>query len=128
LFYLDNNGYVSIKQTQDAFFNGRYVGSDAKSGVSFPDITRIAKAYGIDTVVIDNHDNMQDCIRKALEGDTACICEVKLLSNYKFEPKLSSERKPDGRLVSKPLEDLFPFLSREEFKKNMIIPVLDEDK
>jgi len=128
IFYLNNDGYISMKQTQKAFFSGRMVASDEKSGVSFPDIMRVAQAYGFATMLIDDHDTMSDRIIKTLIMDGPVLCEVKLLSDYLFVPKLSSERKPDGRLVSKPLEDLYPFLSREEFKKNMIIPVIDENE
>ena len=128
IFYLNNDGYISMKQTQESFFDGRIVGSDKKSGVSFPNIVKVAEAYGVATETIDRHDHMIEKMEKILNSNGPWLCEVKLLNNYKFEPKLSSERKPDGRLVSKPLEDLFPFLSREEFKKNMIIPVIDEDK
>ena len=117
-----------MKQTQNAFFQGRIVASDDKSGVSFPDIVKIARAYGLGTEVINSHINMSERIKKTLDMEGPALCEVKLLRDYIFAPKLSSERKPDGRLVSKPLEDLYPFLSREEFKKNMIIPTIDEDK
>ncbi len=128
IFYLNNDGYISMKQTQNSFFSGRMVASDPKSGVGFPDIIKVAQAYGFKTETIDSHDSMAERIRETLEKPGPVLCEVKLPSSYIFAPKLSSERKPDGRLVSKPLEDLFPFLSREEFKKNMIIPPIDEDK
>lgn len=128
IFYLNNDGYVSIRQTQDAFFDGRIVGSDERSGIGFPNIIKVAKAYGLKTEVILGHDGMTGKIKKVLNAKGPVLCEVKLFKDYKFTPKLSSERKPDGRLVSKPLEDLFPFLGREEFKQNMIVPVMDEDK
>lgn len=127
IFYLNNDGYISIRQTQDVFFDGRIVGSDERSGIGFPNIIKVAKAYGLKTEVILKHDEMKEKIKKVLNAKGPVLCEVKLFRDYKFTPKLSSERKPDGRLVSKPLEDLFPFLSREEFKKNMIIPIIDED-
>ena len=126
IFYLNNNGYISMKQTQNSFFNGRVVASDPKSGVGFPDIIKVVQAYGLKTEIIDNHDTMPERIKKTLETPGPVLCEVKLLDEYIFSPKLSSERKPDGRLVSKPLEDLYPFLNRDEFKKNMIIPILED--
>ena len=127
IFYLNNDGYISMKQTQNSFFQGRIVASDEKSGIGFPDIIKIATAYGLGTEVIDSHDSMAERISKTLSMDGPVLCEVKLLNDYIFAPKLSSEKKPDGRLVSKPLEDLYPFLSREEFLKNMIIPPIVED-
>ena len=127
IFYLNNGGYISMKQTQNSFFQGRIVASDEKSGISFPDIIKISQAYGFGTEIIDSHDSMSEHISKTLSMDGPVLCEVKLLNDYIFAPKLSSEKKPDGRLISKPLEDLYPFLSREEFLKNMIIPPVVED-
>lgn len=126
LFVLSNNGYISIRQTQDSFFNGRHAGCDAKSGVSFPDVTKLAFAYGIQSAVIDNNSNVETAITAVLTMPGPVVCDVRLSPDYRFEPKLSSERKPDGKLVSKPLEDMFPFLNREEFRSNMLIPELDD--
>ncbi len=128
IFYLNNDGYISMKQTQKSFFDGRMVASDEKSGVSFPGITKVAQAYGFNVEVIEAHNTMSERIINVLSTNGPVLCEVKLSHDYIFAPKLSSERKPDGRLVSKPLEDLYPFLEREEFRKNMIIPVINEDK
>ena len=69
---------------------------------------------------------LENEIKAVLAIDGPVICEVILPVQYNFAPKLSSERKPDGRMVSKPMEDMFPFLSREEFLENMIIPVINE--
>ncbi|MFH1825472.1 MAG: thiamine pyrophosphate-binding protein [Candidatus Firestonebacteria bacterium] len=121
IFYLDNEGYISMKQTQNSFFGGRLVACDKDSGVSFPDIIKVGKAYGFKTVTISNHSGLDKKIRKILSDKGPLICKVKLLGNYIFSPKLSSEKLPDGKMVSKPLEDLFPFLNRDEFKSNMII-------
>ncbi len=125
LFYLNNDGYISMKQTQDNFF-GRRVGANKDSGVSFPDIDKIAEAYHIPFKRISTDANLEKEIKEVLAIKGPVICEVILPTEYNFAPKLSSERKPDGRMVSKPMEDMFPFLSREEFKENMIIPTLDE--
>jgi acetolactate synthase-1/2/3 large subunit len=122
LFVLNNNGYISIRQTQDAFFESRYVGCDPASGVGFPDIVNVAASYGLATARIDNHASMRQTIESVLRSPGPLVCEVVLAPDYKFEPKLSSERRPDGKIVSKPLEDMFPFLDRNEFKSNMIIP------
>ncbi len=121
LFYLNNKGYISIRQTQDNFFEGRYVAIDEGSGVSFPNIIKIAAAYGLHTEIIDNHENMKVKIQNILRSEGPLICEVKLPHDYIFSPKLSSERKADGSMVSKPLEDMYPFLNRDEFKQNMLI-------
>lgn len=125
LFYLNNDGYISMKQTQDNFF-GRRVGADTNSGVSFPDIAIIAEAYKLPFKRIINDANLEAEIKNVLDVNGPVICEVILPVQYNFAPKLSSERKPDGRMVSKPMEDMFPFLSREEFMENMIIPFINE--
>ncbi|NTV53804.1 MAG: thiamine pyrophosphate-binding protein, partial [Candidatus Firestonebacteria bacterium] len=127
LFYLNNDGYSSIKQTQDNFFEGRRLGVDGKTGVGFPDILKIAQAYGLPSVQIGNHDRLEESVRQVLETPGPVVCEVKLIPDYIFSPKLSSEKKPDGRILSKPLEDMYPFLSREEFRGNMLVPPLPED-
>jgi acetolactate synthase-1/2/3 large subunit len=125
LFYLNNGGYISMKQTQDNFF-GRRMGADKNSGVAFPDIMRIAAAYDLKATQIVSDKDLGKQIKAVLDTPGPVVCEVILPTEYVFAPKLSSERKPDGRLVTKPMEDMFPFLDREEFKQNMIIPVINE--
>ncbi|NDC40859.1 MAG: thiamine pyrophosphate-binding protein [Chitinophagia bacterium] len=125
LFYLNNDGYISMKQTQDNFF-GKRIGADSPSGVSFPQIEKLAFAYGIPYQKIDSGDEADSKIQLVLNMKGPVICEVILPSQYAFAPKLSSERKPDGRLVTKPMEDMFPFLDREEFLENMIIDPINE--
>ncbi|MDB5336975.1 MAG: acetolactate synthase, partial [Planctomycetaceae bacterium] len=50
---------------------------------------------------------------------------VELDRTQSFEPKLSSKRLPDGRMVTAPLEDMAPFLDRDEFRSNMLVPTID---
>ncbi|HBH17997.1 MAG TPA: hypothetical protein DDX14_03500, partial [Cyanobacteria bacterium UBA9579] len=122
LFVFNNNGYMSIKQTQDAFFNSNYVASDKNSGVSLPNITKLAEAYGLSTAIIDTHTDIHNKIQEILNFSGPIVCDVRLIPDYQFSPKLSSERLADGTMISKPLEDMYPFLDREEFKNNMLIP------
>lgn len=126
IFVLNNRGYHSIKQTQENFFGLPYVGCGPESGVSFPDMERIAGAYRIPFVRCSNHREMDNCIKKTIESDGLSVCEVMLTPDQPFAPKALSQRLPDGRIVSKPLEDLAPFLDREEFKSNMIIKPIEE--
>jgi acetolactate synthase I/II/III large subunit len=128
IFIYNNNGYSSIKQTQENLFAGRYVASGPTSGVTFPDLIKVAEAFGYKTRSIQTQSGMEDIIQEVLDIDGPVVCNVKLPSDYKFTPKLSSERKPDGTMVSKPLEDMYPFLDREEFKDNMLIPLWEEIK
>lgn len=120
LFVLNNEGYLSIRQTQDSFFGGHLVACDPTSGVSFPDISKIAAAYGIPSAVIEGSNDLETKIRQVLNTPGPIICDVKLDPNAKFNPKAASERKPDGSMVSKPLEDMYPFLDRDEFLSNML--------
>lgn len=126
LFILDNQGYISIKQTQENFFNGRQTACGRASGVSFPDFTKIAKAFDLPTVVIDNHTDLSLKLDEILSTKGPLVCHIKLLPDYKFLPKTASFQKPDGSMVSRPLEDMFPFLERDEFLQNMIIEPLEE--
>ncbi len=125
IFVLNNNGYISMKQTQDAYFGGRHVACDPESGISFPDIRKVAEAYGLKTKLIESRQGLRETIEEVLSSKGPLLCEV-MLSDYAFSPKLSSEAKPDGRIVSKPLEDMYPFLPRDEFLGNMIIEPLKE--
>ena len=126
IFVLDNHGYISIRNTQKTFFNGFFVGSNEESGTSLPDMIKIAKAYGLKTLVIRNNAELETQIKKALSCSETILCEVKLSPEEKMYPKLSSEKKENGTMVSKSLEDMYPFLPREEFLENMIIKPLEE--
>jgi acetolactate synthase-1/2/3 large subunit len=126
IFVLNNGGYISIRNTQNGFFKGHKVGADDSSGVSFPDTIKIGQAYGFKTFRIENQLNLDSQLKDILEFNGPVICEVMLSTEEKMQPKLSSEIKPDGKMISKPLEDMFPFVDREEFKKNMIINVINE--
>ena len=127
LVVLNNGGYISIRQTQNNFFSGRHIGIGPDSGVVFPDFVKLADSFGIPAFRIEKNEDAESGIRKMLQMSGPVLCEVVLPEDYIFQPKTSSERKPDGRMVSKPLEDLYPFLPREEFVKNMIVPPIKED-
>ena len=126
LFVLNNCGYISIKQTQENFFEKRLVACDSSCGVGFPEFINVAKSFGLPVFVIDNQENMEQKIKDILAMKFPVVCEVMLQPDYKFSPKLSSEKKADGRMISKPLEDMWPFLDREEFAGNMIVKKLEE--
>lgn len=128
IFILNNNGYHSIRQTQNNFFGSPLVGCDPPSGVSFPDFERLAYAYKIPFVRCSNHNDLDSFISTVLEGPSPFICEVMLAIDQSFAPRVSSQRLPNGKMVSKPLEDLAPFLEREEFESNMLIPVWDPER
>ena len=118
IFWLNNDGYHSIRQTQTNIFNARFCGVNESSGISFPSADKIARAYGFEFVKIDAVEDMDEKIKKVLLSDTSILCEVILNPAQGFEPKLSSRILQDGTMVSPSLEDMFPFLSAEEMKMN----------
>jgi len=122
IFIFDNQGYLSIRTTQMNFFNGNLVGEGPESGVSFPDMVKIATAYGIPSFQIGDHEEITEIIGQTLNTAGPALCVVLMQPDQLFAPRVSSQRLPDGRMVSKPLEDMYPFLDREEFLSNMIIP------
>lgn len=126
IFILDNNGYTSIRTTQSTYFGGFFVGSDSSSGVSCPDFSKIARAFGMEAAEISTNADVEEVVKRVLSNDKPTICRVKLDPEELMLPKLSSEVKADGTMVSKPLEDMFPFLPRDEFRENMLIPTYNE--
>ncbi len=123
LFVLNNNGYLSIRLSQKNFFK-RLTGESPQSGVSFPDILRLAEAYGIPSFQL-NANNMLVELPKILRIRGPIVCEVLLDPDQPFEPKISSKQLPNGKIISAPMEDMYPFLSREEMLENMLIPPLE---
>ena len=126
IFVLNNDGYLAMRITQDTYFESRYIASDPQDGVTCPDLCGIAKAYGLQTVKLENENNLSAKIGEILNMPGPVLCEVLMDPKQTLYPKLSSEVKPNGRLISKPLEDLYPFLDRDEFRRNMIIEPLNE--
>jgi acetolactate synthase-1/2/3 large subunit len=124
-FVINNDGYASIRASQTGYFK-RLVGCDRTSGMTLPDLDRIAAAYGVPFVRIDDKKALREQIRAVLDAPGPIVCEVMVLPDEERIPRASSFQKPDGSMASKPLEDLFPFLSREEFLANMLIPPVDE--
>ncbi len=119
IFVLNNGGYLSIRSTQKNFFN-HMVGSDAGSGVSFPDMVRIANAYGMDAQLIACED-FRGLIDNALASEGPHLSEVMLDGAQTFEPRLSSRKLADGSMATAPLDDMFPFLERDEYAANQFI-------
>ena len=128
IFLLNNNGYTSIRLTQDAYFPGGYIAADPSSGVSFPDMQKLCAAYDIPSNRAANHDELLEKIRQTLAVPGPALCEIMMASDQPLYPKLASEIKPDGTMVSKPLEDMYPFLDRTEFMENMLIEPWDGSK
>lgn len=127
LFVINNDGYQQIRITQKNLFDGAYVGIGPDSNdLGFPDFQKLSDAFGISYYRIDNSLSMADVIDQVLQEETCCLCEVFVTKEQVFEPKSATKRLPDGRLVSPPLEDLAPFLSRDELRENMFIDLMEE--
>ena len=121
IVYFNNNGYHSIRQTQTNLFKPPLVGVCEGNGISFPDAGKIASAYGIPYTRIDKVEEIKEKLTEALEKEGPYFVEVILDTNQNFEPKLSSKVLPDGKIVSPPIDDMFPFLDKEEYEKNKLV-------
>jgi acetolactate synthase-1/2/3 large subunit len=121
LFVLDNGGYLSMRSTQGNFFK-RFIGEGPSSGVSFPDFGKLAGAHGWPFVAIDEP-SWEEGLSRALGTDGPTFVHALLDPEQPFEPKLAARQLPDGRMVSPTLEDLSPFLEREELLSNMLVPL-----
>jgi len=126
LFVWNNDGYLSIRATQSKFFEGRFIGTDSRSGVTFPSTEKIAGAYGIKYFRADSSKGLEKVIREVLSYPKATICEVMCIRDQEIIPSVSSLTKDDGTMVSKPLEDMYPYLDRDEFRREMIVKPLEE--
>ncbi len=120
IFIINNDGYSSIKQTQNNFFEGRNTGAGTTSGVSLPDFVKVGQAFGIESFKLEKPDEIDNAIGKTLNATNPVICEVLVNPDYIFTPKLSSKKLPDGTMVSPSLENMYPFLPEDEYKSNML--------
>ncbi len=124
LFVLNNGGYLSIRTSQKGFF-GSTVGESPATGVSFPELEYLARAHDLPFARLDMAD-FSSPLQQVLDRAGPVLCEVLLDPEQGFEPRQSSRQLPDGRIVSAPLEDMYPFLDREELADNLLIPVWDQ--
>lgn len=127
IFLINNNGYHSIRLTQNNLFsNHNKVGIGEESGdLGFPSFEKIAKAFGFMYWKAINNDEMKSVVAEVLAYEGPTFCEIFTDTVQVWEPKSSTKRLEDGTLVSPPLEDLAPFLDRDELKKQMFIPLID---
>lgn len=119
-FVINNNGYLLIRSTQRNFMEDRFLGEGPNSGVWCPELVKIAAAYEIPYFKIDKVEEIEDTVEKVFHTDGPVICEIMTPEWQALIPRITSEKMPDGRLVAHEYSDMFPFLSREEYKENMI--------
>lgn len=124
LFIMNNTGYHSIRQTQANFFPDNIIGCGTDSGLSFPDFGKLSIAFGFPFQRCQSHSELDASIAATLSVDGPAVCEIMLDLDQAFSPKLSSRKLDDGRMITAPLEDMAPFLSREELQENMLVPIL----
>lgn len=120
IFILNNNGYGSIMATQRNMFNGFYVGSEPGSGLTLPDVCAVAAAYGIRHEQATTHQELAEVIARTLSGNDPVLCNIKVTQAHVTAPKVQAIKTPDGGMISKPLEDMWPYLPPEELAQNMI--------
>lgn len=120
IIIFNNNGYLLIRHTQKNFTNGRLFGEGPKTGVWCPDSLKIADAYGIKGVKISSPREVDSKIKEVLDFNGPVICDVITPEWQLIIPRISSEKMPDGTLISHAYEDMFPFLGKETLKKEMI--------
>ena len=125
VFVLNNDGYASIRTSQSRYF-GRLAGADATSGVTLPPLQGVVEAYGLPFARISHDADLAGQVSELLEAPGPLVIEVVTPREEPRAPSLSSFRRPDGTMASRPLEDLWPFLPRDEFNANMIVPPLPE--
>jgi acetolactate synthase I/II/III large subunit len=125
ILILNNDGYSSIRTSQQRWF-GRQTGADARSGLTLPDIGSVARAYGLPAERIADQRDLRAQLARILALRGPVVCDVVSRPDEARMPSLSSAQRADGSLYSKPLEDLWPFLPRDEFYANMIVKPLEE--
>jgi acetolactate synthase-1/2/3 large subunit len=122
IFITDNSGYLSIRGTQKEFLDENYVGSQASGGMSLPDYSKVAAAYGLPVFVIERPEDLIAGIRRTLAGSGPAVCIVRCSPVQEVIPRQGFDRKSDGMFAPRPLEDMMPFLERDEFAAAMQIP------
>ena len=120
IFVLRNGGYLSIRQTQTGFFQGRLIGTGATSGVTFPDMAKVGAAYGVPSFAVEKLSDLER-VKAELAKPGPSLFDVQLDVAQEFEPRLRSRILPDGTIQTPNLEDMYPFLSPEELAENMLV-------
>ena len=119
-FIYNNGGYLTIKQTQQLGFKSRIMGSNKKTGLSFPNYKKIAESHNIKYYKIKNNINLKKNLKKILSSNGPIICELIIDHNQEQMPKAINKRMPDGKSIPTKYEDMYPFLSSKELKENML--------
>jgi acetolactate synthase-1/2/3 large subunit len=125
IFVLNNQGFASIRLSQERHFGG-LIAADASSGMALPEVRELAKVYGFRTECIRDHHELQEKLADVLETPGPVLCEVMIAPDEPRMPAIASRQREDGTMASSALEDLWPFLARDEFHGNMLVPTLED--
>jgi acetolactate synthase-1/2/3 large subunit len=112
---------LSIRASQKNYFQERYIGEGARSGVSIPDTLKICAAYGLPAARVSALSELDAAIQKAFDHDGPYVLEIMTPPEQAIIPSVSSRVNPDGSMSSRPLEDMAPFLDREEYRSNLLV-------
>lgn len=126
LVIMDNGGYCSIRNTQRNYFQERYLGIDPASGLWLPDLEKIAAAYGLPFLRIDDPGNIDAALKEALALPRPCLIDVRLMKDETLAPKSAAVPQPDGSMISMPLEDMSPLLPLDQLRAEMLIPLMPQ--
>ncbi len=126
MIVFNNQGYLAMRHTQDGFLKSRYVGADARGGLSLPDYQKVSAAYGIKAVRVQNYSEAAKKIKFMLAEPGPVVCEIMIPPDQQLIPTVGFKKNIDGTATGLPLEDMFPYLSRQEFLENMIVTPLKE--
>ena len=118
IFVFNNEGYLTIKQTQQLGFDGRIMGADKKSGLSFPNYRKLAETYQMNYFIAKSHKNLKNLIKKVINSKGASICELIMDPDEEQIPKAINKRTPEGKSIPTKFEDMYPFLSKRELNSN----------
>jgi acetolactate synthase I/II/III large subunit len=116
LLVMNNNGYASIRNTQRNYFDSRFIGTGPESGLWMPDFTQVAQAFGLSVMRIERPEHLDEALRQALGAGRPCVCDVRLEEYESLMPKVSAVPRPDGSIVSMPLEDMSPLLTLDALR------------
>lgn len=121
LIVFNNDGYLSIRTSQKNYFSNRFIGEGPRSGVTMPDTMKICAAYGVPAARVSDLDALREAVEIALNHDGPYVLDVICPPEQLIIPTVSSRVNADGSMSSRPLEDMFPFLDREEYRNNLLV-------
>lgn len=128
VFIFNNDGYVSIRTTQNDFLEGRVIGSSPESGLHLPVVKKVAAAFDLPYFLIDSQEGLGVQLGEVMSHEGPLVCEVMVSPQQQIVPRQGFSQRSDGTFEPRPIEDMYPFLDRDIFKSLMIVPVIEDTK